>query len=75
MALYLDTTGNKTAAIAICGRCSTKVPYDVLKADGDKPSLRVCPDCRDLIDAWRLTPRASEDITLQYPRPDEPLSA
>jgi len=75
MPLYLDTRGQASAAIAICDRCHTKQPYSKLIADGNVPGLRVCPECSDDFDPWRLTPRMSEDITLRFPRPDEPLSA
>ena len=74
MSLYLDTRGFASASVAICDRCRTKVPYSTLIADGNVPGLRVCPSCSDNLDPWRLTPRASEDITLRFPRPDEPLT-
>ena len=70
MALYLDTRGNSSCAVGICARCQFKVAYSDLSADRDKPGMRVCDKCNDMIDAWRLTPRATEDVTLQYPRPD-----
>ena len=75
MALYLDTTGKSSVAIAVCDRCRFRFALDDLKTDRDKPGLRVCDECNDQIDAWKLTPRATEDITLRYPRPDEPLTA
>lgn len=72
-ALYLNTQGNANVAIAICARCSFKFPYGELSADRNAPGLRVCKDCNDDFDPWRLPPRQPENITLQFPRPDEPL--
>lgn len=75
MPLYLDTRGLSQVAVAICGRCHTKVSITKLVADPNSPGLRVCNDtCVDLFDPWRLPARRTEDITLQYPRPDEPLT-
>lgn len=61
-------------AIAICGRCSEKYPYQKLRADGNNPGLRVCGDCWDPLDPYRLPPRQIENISLQWPRPDLPLN-
>jgi len=74
MGLYLDTSGYASRAVSRCDRCSMKVPYSILVSDGDKPGMRVCPECRDNIDAWRLTPAAPDKIELQYPRPDDPIA-
>jgi hypothetical protein len=60
-------------AIAICGRCSFKYPYRELRPDGNSPGLRVCKDCRDNIDPYRLAPRPSDNYILKNPRPDTPL--
>lgn len=75
MSLYLDTRGETSAAIAVCDRCRMKVAYSTLVSDGNSPGLKVCLDCSDNLDPWRLPPRQGEDITLREPRPDEPLSA
>ena len=61
-------------AIAICGRCSVKMPYTKLMADGNSPGLRVCKDCRDPIDPYRLPARQPDAFTLRNPRPDLPLN-
>lgn len=61
------------ASIAICDRCCFKYPYQVLRADGNTPGLRVCPECRDPKDPWRLPPAKPDAISLKYPRPDTPL--
>lgn len=60
--------------IAICGRCSTKVPYSALRSDSNYPALKVCRDCWDEIDPYRLPARQTENISLQHPRPDVGLS-
>lgn len=75
MSLYLDTSGQASRAVAVCDRCHTKVAYSKLVADGNSPGLRVCPECSDRLDPWRLPARRSEDITLRHPRPDDALSA
>lgn len=75
MPTFLDTTGKATLAIAICGRCSRKFPYDELYPDPNYPGLRVCRDDLDDLDPYRLPPRKTEDITLRFPRPDTPLES
>lgn len=60
--------------IAICGRCSTKVPYRSLRSDSNYPALKVCGDCWDELDPYRLPARQTENISLQYPRPDVGLN-
>lgn len=62
-----------TVAKAVCDRCKMRKNYDELRADGNSPGLRVCSECWDPIDPWRLAPRPTEDITLQYPRPETKL--
>lgn len=76
MSLYLDTRGLSQVAIAVCDRCKMKRSITELIADPNISGLRVCKDrgCADQLDPWRLPARSSEDISLQYPRPDEPLS-
>lgn len=75
MSVYLNTTGLSTIAIAVCDRCKMKRPYVHLVSDPNAPGLRVCKDtCVDQLDPWRLPARQTENITLQYPRPDEPLT-
>ena len=73
MPVFLDTRGRSTIAIAICGRCSRKVPYDELMPDPNYPGLRVCKDDLDDYDPYRLPARQTEDISLRFPRPDTPL--
>lgn len=73
MPVFLDTTGNATLAIGICGRCSRKFPLDELMPDPNYPGLRVCAADRDEYDPYRLPARQTEDIALRFPRPDTPL--
>lgn len=74
MSLYLDTRGKASAAVAICARCHFKKPLSDLIADPNANGLRVCGTCADEFDPWRLPARKTEDIALQYPRPEEPLA-
>lgn len=57
-------------AIAVCGRCSIKVPYTELRSDGNIRSLKVCGECRDMIDPYKLAPRQPDVFLLKDPRPD-----
>lgn len=73
MPLYLDTMGENCYSIAICGRCKMKRKYSELVEDPNS-KLRVCIyGCADELDPYRLPTRKTEDISLQYPRPDEDL--
>lgn len=70
MPLFLPPRlGAGTCAVAQCDRCHKKVYLDDLSPDGDSPGLKVCKDCNDLPDPYRLPPRKSEDISLKDPRP------
>jgi hypothetical protein len=60
--------------IGICDRCKTKKYLNQLKPDGDNLGLRVCPDCWDQKDPYKLPQRQTEDISLRVVRPDEPLT-
>ena len=60
---------------AICMRCGLRGALTAMVADGNVPAMRVHPQCRDDFDPWRLPARRTEDITLQYPRPDTPIPA
>jgi len=74
MSKWLDTTGKSTLGIGICDRCKKKFSLDDLYEDPNSPGLRVCWADRDIFDPWRLPPRETEDITLQFYRPDESLA-
>lgn len=76
MPLYLPVKlGSNTTAVAVCDRCHLKAYYDELIPDGNSPGLRVHPHCSDIKDPYRLPARQTENISLRYPRPDEPLES
>lgn len=58
---------------AICDRCNFKFDYQALRADGNTPALRVCNNCWDMKDPYRLPPIPNDAISLKFPRPDTPL--
>lgn len=74
MSKFLNTFGNAKLSIAICSRCSFKLPYTELSPDRDKPGLWVCEPCNDEKDPWKLPPIQTEDISLRHPRLDEDIS-
>jgi hypothetical protein len=41
-----------------------------LRADGNSPGLRVCNDCWDPLNPWRLPAIQPDAIALRFPRPD-----
>lgn len=73
MGLYLPVSTKSTVALAVCDRCHMKKQYTELMPDGNSPGLRVCVECRDEKDPYRLPARQTEVITLRYPRPDDTL--
>ena len=73
MSVFLDTRGNSSFAIGICGRCSRKMPIGDLAPDPNYPGLMVCETDRDQFDPYRLAARQPENIALRYARPDTPL--
>ena len=73
MPRYLNTRGNTTLAIGICGRCSIKMPLDKLQPDPNSPGLLVCDKDRDQYDPYRLPARQTENITLPFMRTDTPI--
>ena len=74
MSIYLDTRGNATLAIGICGRCSRKFPIGELASDPNYPGLKVCKDDMDEYDPYRLPARQPENIALRFARPDTPIA-
>lgn len=72
--IYCDTRGESVLSVAICDRCSRKMPYTYLRPDPNSPGLMVCPDDLDQYDPWRLAARETETITLRHPRPDRPIA-
>lgn len=73
MGLYHPVSTKGSSAVAICDRCKMRYGYDELRADGNAPGLRVCKDCCDVKDPYRLPARQSEVINLRYPRPETDL--
>ena len=73
MPLYLNTRGNPTLGIGICGRCSRKFPLHMLHSDINFPGLRVCDADLDQLDPYRLPARQTENITLPFLRTDTPI--
>lgn len=73
MSVFLDTSGNPSLAIGICGRCSRKFPIGELLPDPNYPGLRVCEADKDDFDPYRLPARQPENIALRYARPDTPI--
>ena len=60
-------------AIAACPRCKQKIYYGELETDPNTMQ-KLCPRCIDIYDPYRLSPRPTENIQLQFPRPDEELT-
>ena len=73
MPRFLNTRGNTTLAIGICGRCSIKMPLDKLLPDPNYPGLLVCEKDRDQYDPYRLPARQPDNILLPFTRPDAPI--
>ncbi len=71
MPKFLRTKGRARLSVAFCDRCAVKFPIDDLRADGDKPGLRVCRRCWDSIDPWRLPPPIPEDISIPDATPND----
>jgi hypothetical protein len=60
-------------AIAVCPRCKMKRYYGDLVEDPNTKQMLCKFGCVDIYDPYRLPPKAPDQFTLQYPRPDEPL--
>lgn len=74
MSLFLDPTGRSSYGIGVCARCWKKFFIDELYSDPNSPGLKVCKDDLDDYDPYRLPARRTEDVTLPFYRPDEPLT-
>lgn len=74
MPVFLDTRGHTDLSIAICARCGIKHARDELMDDPNYPGLKVCKDDRDQFDPYRLPARVTENISLEWSRPDVNLS-
>jgi hypothetical protein len=69
-----DPTGRPYSAVGICDRCNFRFFLDELIADGNSPGLRVCRECWDELDPYRLPARQPDNIVLPFVRPDVPLA-
>lgn len=67
------TIANGDLAIAICQRCGLQYPYLELSDDPNIKGLRVCCECKDQYDPWRLPAPPPDALQLRWPRPDVPL--
>lgn len=74
MSVFIDPSGEATYGIAICGRCSRKFKLAELSPDPNSPGLMVCRADLDDYDPYRLAPRAEDQITLPFTRPDTPVN-
>lgn len=73
MSIYLPCrVVGGSLAIAICGRCGMKKYRGDLKKDPNN-GLRVCGNCVDQLDPYRLPARHVENVTVRGPMPDEEL--
>lgn len=70
MPVFLNTLGNATLGIGICDRCSFKFPLGELSDDGNTRGLKVCKDCKDVYDPWRLPALMDDRVNLPFTRPD-----
>lgn len=70
MPKFLNTRGNPTLGIGVCGRCNRKFPLHQLHPDPNSPGLYVCGEDRDAFDPYRLPARQTERIVLPFVRPD-----
>lgn len=73
MPIYLDTRTRANLAIAVCARCAFKFPQEMLFKDGNIPSLRVCRQCWDPINPYRLPPHPTDNLALEWTRPNPVL--
>jgi hypothetical protein len=74
MTRFIDPSGQSTFGLALCARCSRKLPLAELSPDPNYPNLMVCREDLDDYDPYRLAPRAEDQVVLPFVRPDLPLS-
>ncbi len=74
MSIFIDPSGESTFGIAVCARCSRKLPLSELYSDPNAPGLMVCLEDLDEYDPYRLAARPTEKINLLFTRPDRPLT-
>lgn len=64
--MTLASGGNN---LAICDRCRMTFKRSQLMIDPNATGLRVCKDCRDQYNPYRLPPRTPDPIALPWIRP------
>jgi len=74
MSRFIDSTGESTYGLALCGRCSRKFKLAELQPDPNYPNLMVCREDTDEYDPYRLAPRAEDQVVLPFNRPDTSVS-
>jgi hypothetical protein len=74
MPFFLDPTGHASYGVGLCARCSIKYHLDQLFDDPNYPGLKVCQKDMDQFDPYRLPPREPDQITLEFVRPDLPIT-
>jgi len=67
---FLNPRGRASYGIGICGRCGAKLFLDQLHSDPNAPGLMVCVNDLDVLDPYRLPARQTEQINLDFVRPD-----
>lgn len=75
MPLFINPRGRSTYGIGVCARCWRKFSIEELYPDPNSPGLKVCIDDLDVYDPYRLPARKTEDVNLEFYRPDEDLTA
>lgn len=60
-------------AIAVCPRCHFKRYSTELEMDPNTKQMVCKYNCVDEFDPYRLPAKPEDKISLQYPRPDDPL--
>lgn len=73
MPKFLNTLGNSTLGVGLCGRCSKKFPLGELHPDRNTPGLMVCDKDNDEFDPYRLPALQDDRLILPFTRPDVPL--
>lgn len=73
MSIFLDTRGNSTLGIGLCDRCGYKFPLGELFSDPNFPGLKVDKRCLDVLDPYRLPAHQTENVSMQFVRPETPI--
>ena len=63
------TIASGSRMLAICDRCRMTFKRAKLLKDPNAVGLRVCKDCRDVFNPYRLPPRKMDPIAMSWVRP------